>query len=122
MSSIGFWEIAVVVVIALLLFGPKKLPDMGRSLGRSITGFRQGLKETQEEVKSTVAEVRDAAGVGEVKAAVTEVREATGVSEIKSTVAEIRNAGSLKDTPSLKTDATGSVSEPAKTDGVDPTS
>jgi sec-independent protein translocase protein TatA len=115
-SSIGVWEIALVVVIALLLFGPKKLPDIGRSLGRSITGFRQGLKETKEEVKSTVAEVREAAGVGEVKATVAEVREATGVGEMKSTVAEIRDAANLKDTLAPKTDAAGSIVEPAKTD------
>jgi sec-independent protein translocase protein TatA len=117
-SSIGVWEIVIVVVIALLAFGPKKLPDMGRSLGRSITGFRQGLKETKEEVKSTVTEVRDAAGVGEVKATVAEVRDAAGVGEMKSTVAEIRDTANLKDTLALKTDAAGAISEPAKTDTV----
>ena len=76
------------------------------------------LKETKEEVKSTVTEVRDAAGVGEVKATVAEVRDAAGVSEMKSTVAEIRDAANLKDTPALETDIAGSISEPAKTDTV----
>jgi sec-independent protein translocase protein TatA len=117
-SSIGVWEIVIVLLLVVLLFGPKKLPDIGRSLGKSIAGFRQSLKETKEEVKSTVAEVSDAVGVSEVKATVAEVREATGVSEIKSTVAEIRDAANLKDTLSLKTDAAGSTSEPVKTDTV----
>jgi sec-independent protein translocase protein TatA len=55
-SWIGPWEIAIVLVIALLIFGPKKLPDLGSSLGRSITGFRKGLRESAEEVKSAMKE------------------------------------------------------------------
>jgi sec-independent protein translocase protein TatA len=55
-SWIGPWEIAIVLVVALLVFGPKKLPDLGSSLGRSITGFKKGLKETQEDVKSAIKE------------------------------------------------------------------
>ncbi len=56
MSSIGPWEIAIVVIIALLIFGPKKLPEMGQSLGRSITGFKKGLKESGDELKSAMKE------------------------------------------------------------------
>ncbi len=55
-SWIGPWEIAIVLILALLIFGPKKLPDLGSSLGRSITGFRKGLKETQDDVKSAIKE------------------------------------------------------------------
>ncbi len=55
-SWIGPWEIAIVLVLALLIFGPKKLPDLGSSLGRSITGFKKGLKETQDDVKSAIKE------------------------------------------------------------------
>jgi sec-independent protein translocase protein TatA len=55
-SWIGPWEIAIVLILALLIFGPKKLPDLGSSLGRSITGFKKGLKETQEDVKSAIKE------------------------------------------------------------------
>ncbi len=55
-SWIGPWEIAIVVIIALLVFGPKKLPDLGSSLGKSITGFKKGLKETQEDVRAAIKE------------------------------------------------------------------
>jgi sec-independent protein translocase protein TatA len=41
--NIGPLEIAIVLIIALLVFGPKKLPDLGRSLGRGISEFREGL-------------------------------------------------------------------------------
>jgi sec-independent protein translocase protein TatA len=55
-SWIGPWEIAIVLVIALLIFGPKKLPDLGSSLGRSISGFKKGLKDAQDEVKTAMAD------------------------------------------------------------------
>ena len=55
-SWIGPWEIAIVLVLALLIFGPKKLPDLGSSLGRSITGFKKGLKETKDDVQSAIKE------------------------------------------------------------------
>jgi sec-independent protein translocase protein TatA len=58
-SWIGPWEIAIVVVLILLIFGPRKLPELGSSIGKSIRGFRKGLKDTQDEVKATVAEARE---------------------------------------------------------------
>jgi sec-independent protein translocase protein TatA len=39
------WEIIIVLVIVLLLFGGKKLPDLARSLGSSAKEFRKGLEE-----------------------------------------------------------------------------
>jgi sec-independent protein translocase protein TatA len=51
---IGPWEIAIVLVLVLLILGPRKLPELGRSLGRSITGFKQGLQETREEVQAAI--------------------------------------------------------------------
>jgi sec-independent protein translocase protein TatA len=92
-SWIGGWEIAIVLVLVLVIFGPKKLPELGSSLGKSIRGFRKGLKESKDEVKSTVSEVRDAVGVNEVKSTVAEVRDAVGVKD-------------MKDALSLKTEAT----------------
>jgi sec-independent protein translocase protein TatA len=60
-SWIGPWEIAIVLVLALLIFGPRKLPDLGASLGKSIRGFRKGMHEGQDEVKAALAEVRESA-------------------------------------------------------------
>lgn len=60
-SWIGPWEIGIVLVLALLIFGPRKLPELGSSLGKSIRGFKKGMKDSQEEVKSAVAEVRESA-------------------------------------------------------------
>jgi len=57
-SWIGPWEIAIVLVIILLIFGPRKLPELGSSLGKSIRGFRKGMKDGQEAGDQTVAEAQ----------------------------------------------------------------
>ena len=41
--NVGILEIAIVLVIALIVFGPKRLPDLGRSLGKGIREFREGV-------------------------------------------------------------------------------
>ena len=43
MPSIGPTELIVVLVVALLIFGPKRLPDAGRSLGRGMREFKDSL-------------------------------------------------------------------------------
>ena len=43
MPSIGPMEIVIVLIIALLVLGPKRLPDAGRSLGSSVRGFKDAL-------------------------------------------------------------------------------
>jgi sec-independent protein translocase protein TatA len=43
MPNIGPMELVVVLVIALLVFGPKRLPDLGRSLGTGMREFRSSL-------------------------------------------------------------------------------
>ena len=55
MPTIGPMELIVVLVIALLILGPKRLPAAGRSLGRGITEFKNGLTGV-----SPAADERDA--------------------------------------------------------------
>ena len=55
-SWIGPWEIAILVIILLVVFGPKRLPELGSSLGKAITGFRKGLKESEQELRKAVAD------------------------------------------------------------------
>ena len=43
--GIGLPELAVIAAIALLVFGPKRLPEMGRSLGRTLRGFQSASQE-----------------------------------------------------------------------------
>lgn len=48
LSNIGPLEIGIVLVIALVVFGPKRLPELGSSLGQGIRGFGKGLKGEEE--------------------------------------------------------------------------
>jgi sec-independent protein translocase protein TatA len=43
MPNIGPMEIAIVLIIALVVFGPKRLPDLGRSLGKGINEFKGSI-------------------------------------------------------------------------------
>ena len=43
--NIGPLEIAIVLIIALIVFGPKRLPELGKSLGRGINEFRDGINK-----------------------------------------------------------------------------
>jgi sec-independent protein translocase protein TatA len=47
--KIGIPELMIVLVIALVIFGPSKLPALGEGLGKAIRGFKEGLKDKSEE-------------------------------------------------------------------------
>lgn len=49
-QNIGPWEVIIIAVVALLLFG-RRLPEVGRSLGKGIVEFKKGLKDVQETVE-----------------------------------------------------------------------
>ncbi len=51
MFGLGLPEMMVVLVIALVVFGPSKLPSLGKSLGEAIRGFKKGLEDKPSEEK-----------------------------------------------------------------------
>jgi sec-independent protein translocase protein TatA len=56
MFGLGFPELMVVFIIALVLFGPSKLPTLGKSLGEAIRGFKKGLEEEPPQEKEKIEE------------------------------------------------------------------
>jgi sec-independent protein translocase protein TatA len=70
-GSIGMPELIIIFVIALIIFGPRKLPELGRSLGRSLSEFKKASNELRstleeeiriEEQKDVAAKAQAAAG------------------------------------------------------------
>jgi len=67
---LGFGEVVVVLALALLIFGPSKLPQLGNSLGQALRSFKKGLTSlhedadapAQEEQKELPAETADSRG------------------------------------------------------------
>jgi sec-independent protein translocase protein TatA len=52
-SQLGFTEILLILFIVLLVFGAKRLPEMGSALGKGIREFKKSIKEVQESVESS---------------------------------------------------------------------
>lgn len=59
--GIGLPEMAVIMVLALLIFGPKKLPEIGRSMGKAIRGFQEASSEFESEFKREAEQIQQAA-------------------------------------------------------------
>ncbi len=48
--NLGFWEIVIIALVVLLLFGGKKIPELMRGLGKGVKNFKEGMKEVENEV------------------------------------------------------------------------
>lgn len=53
-GNIGFPELLIILIIALLIFGPKKLPEVGRNIGRAIKEFRRASDELKEKIENEI--------------------------------------------------------------------
>lgn len=49
-QNIGIPELIIILIIALIIFGPKKLPDIGRAIGKALQEFKKGSKEIKDEL------------------------------------------------------------------------
>jgi sec-independent protein translocase protein TatA len=54
-GSIGMPELLVIFVIALVIFGPRRLPELGRSLGKTMAEFKRATTEIQQTLEREVA-------------------------------------------------------------------
>lgn len=65
----GPMEIVVVVVVALLIFGPKKLPEMGKAIGSAITEFKKGISAPADNKPEETAAAAEAKKIEPPRAA-----------------------------------------------------
>ena len=54
---IGPWELAILLIIVLLVFGPKRLPEMGKSLGKGMREFKNSITGKDDDERHTPAEL-----------------------------------------------------------------
>ena len=57
--SLGPWEIALIILVIIILFGGKKLPELARGLGLGLREFKKAKQEIKDEVKNVADEVND---------------------------------------------------------------
>ena len=48
---LGTWEIVAIVLVVLLLFGGKKIPELMKGLGKGVKSFKQGMNAVEKEIK-----------------------------------------------------------------------
>lgn len=53
LGSLGMPEIILLVFVVLLLFGGKKIPEMMKGIGKGVRSFKDGMKDVENEIKST---------------------------------------------------------------------
>ena len=49
--NLGFWEIAILFVLILLLFGGKKIPELMKGLGKGVRSFKEGINSVKEDLE-----------------------------------------------------------------------
>jgi len=60
MFGFGHWELLIILVIALIIFGAGKLPEIGSGLGNAIRGFKKGVSEVESEIKEVPEKIESA--------------------------------------------------------------
>lgn len=71
-GNLGFMEILLILVVVLLLFGAKRLPEIGASFGKTITSFKRGLNEVDRSIRDADTQPSSRVGSGDPAAARTE--------------------------------------------------
>lgn len=55
-AMLSQWEVGVIVIVAILLFGAKRLPEIGRALGKAIKEFKKAGKEIKNDIEEVTKE------------------------------------------------------------------
>ena len=53
-GPLGIWELLIILVVVLLIFGPRRLPEMAKGIGQSVREFRKGLRDMRNDIDSDV--------------------------------------------------------------------
>ena len=53
LGVIGFWQLAIIVLIVLLLFGGKKIPELMKGIGKGVKSFKEGMNEVEDQINKS---------------------------------------------------------------------
>lgn len=87
MFDLGIQELIVIFVVALLVFGPKKLPEIGRTLGRGMNELKRAMQGVKEQMDTEMHSITETEGLKELK----DLKESMNLSNIITP--EQQNAG-----------------------------
>lgn len=59
LGIVGPWEIVIIALIFLLLFGGKKIPELMKGLGKGVKSFKEGLNEVEKDIKDVDSTLKD---------------------------------------------------------------
>lgn len=59
LGIVGPWEIVIIALIVLLLFGGKKIPELMKGLGKGVKSFKDGLNEVEKDIKDVDSTLKD---------------------------------------------------------------
>lgn len=59
LGVIGMWEVVIIALIVLLLFGGKKIPELMKGLGKGVKSFKDGLNEVEKDIRDVDATLKD---------------------------------------------------------------
>lgn len=108
-GPLGFQEVILILVVALLIFGPRKLPEIGRTIGRTLSEFRKASTELKRSINAEIADE--------------ELRQSDPRKLVRETVAEVKSLGKdltsapAPDEPAPAAEPKAEVAKPAAAAG-----
>ena len=58
LGFVGGWEVVIIALVILLLFGGRKIPELMRGIGKGIRSFKDGIKDVEKEIEDVHSEIK----------------------------------------------------------------
>ena len=58
LGFVGGWEVVIIALVILLLFGGRKIPELMRGIGKGIRSFKDGIKDVEQEIEDVDSEIK----------------------------------------------------------------